>query len=136
MHPVSVARFATIPIMSESIVITGMGVVSPIGCTVERFWDSLCAGRSGATPVDCLDTSELPRKIACQVLDSIPPYQGRIEGGSPLRRAAQLAIAAARGVSGTSATRAAPGVLLGENHHPMKRPHLRLRHLFLQIRSL
>ena len=82
--------------MSESIVITGMGVVSPIGCTVERFWDSLCAGRSGAGPVDCLDTSELPRKIACQVRDSIPLYQGGMEGGSPPGRAAQLAIAAAR----------------------------------------
>jgi len=57
--------------MSESIVITGMGVVSPIGCTVERFWDSLYAGRSGAAPVDGLDTSELSRKIACQVREPI-----------------------------------------------------------------
>jgi 3-oxoacyl-[acyl-carrier-protein] synthase II len=82
--------------VGEPIVITGMGVVSPIGCTVERFWESLCAGRSGAVPVDCLDTSELPRKIACQVRDSIPPYQGGMEGGTPPGRAAQLAIVAAR----------------------------------------
>lgn len=59
--------------MSESVVITGLGVVSPIGCTVERFWDSLCGSRFGAELVDCLDTSELPRKIAFQVRDSIPP---------------------------------------------------------------
>ncbi|HUU85773.1 MAG TPA: beta-ketoacyl-[acyl-carrier-protein] synthase family protein [Phycisphaerae bacterium] len=75
--------------MAEEIVITGLGVVSPIGCDQDRFWDSLCAGRSGAAPVDCLDTSELPRKIGCQVRQPI-------EVGRPMGRAAQLAVAASR----------------------------------------
>ncbi|MGB2985083.1 MAG: beta-ketoacyl synthase N-terminal-like domain-containing protein, partial [Phycisphaerae bacterium] len=66
--------------MGDSVVITGMGIVSPIGCGERTFWDSLCQGRSGAAPVDGLNTSELPRKIACQVrepIDVAPPPGGR-----------------------------------------------------------
>lgn len=73
----------------DHIVITGLGVVSPIGTGEERFWDALCAGRSGATPIDVLDTTELPRRIGCQVRDPLPV-------GRPLGRAAQLAVTAAR----------------------------------------
>jgi len=78
--------------LSEPIVITGLGVVSPIGATAAEFWDSLVAGRSGAAPIDCLDTAELPRKIGCQV-------KGDAWNGVPspisMGRAAQLAVAAA-----------------------------------------
>jgi len=80
--------------MSEQVVITGFGVLSPIGCDVASFWDALCAGRSGAGPVDCLDTSELPRKNACQIRRPIPGFaEAQAE---PRSRAARLAIAAAR----------------------------------------
>ncbi|MCK4342455.1 MAG: beta-ketoacyl-[acyl-carrier-protein] synthase family protein [Phycisphaerae bacterium] len=75
--------------MADNIVITGLGVVSPIGGEERRFWDSLCAGRSGASPVDCLDTSELTRKIACQVREPL-------DVAEPLGRAAQLTVTAAR----------------------------------------
>ena len=75
--------------MADGVVITGLGIISPIGCGEEPFWDSLCRGRSGAAPVDGLDTAELPRKIACQVRDTI-------DVGRPLGRASQLAVAASR----------------------------------------
>ncbi len=55
--------------MSESVVITGLGVVSPVGNSVDEFWEALRTGRSGAGPVTGRDTSELPRSIACQVRD-------------------------------------------------------------------
>jgi len=42
--------------MADDVVITGLGIVSPIGCCEARFWDSLSEGRPGASPVDCLDT--------------------------------------------------------------------------------
>ena len=75
--------------MPDDVVITGFGVVSPIGCDEEHFWDSLCVGRSGAAAIDCLDTSELTRSIGCQVRDPI-------DVGQPMGRAAQLAVTAAR----------------------------------------
>ncbi len=75
--------------MSDDIVITGMGIVSPIGCGEGPFWESLCAGRSGAGPVEGLDTGELSRKIACQI--RVPTDADGSKG-----RASQLAVAAAR----------------------------------------
>jgi 3-oxoacyl-[acyl-carrier-protein] synthase II len=75
--------------MGDNIVITGLGVASPIGVGVAAFWEALCRGQSGASPVTGLDTAELPRKIACQVRAPLPV-------GPPLGRAAQLAVTAAR----------------------------------------
>jgi len=75
--------------MADDIVITGLGIVSPIGSAEGPFWDSLCNGRSGASPVDGMDTTELPRKVACQVRDPV-------DVGRPLGRASQLAVAASR----------------------------------------
>jgi 3-oxoacyl-[acyl-carrier-protein] synthase II len=65
--------------MADDVVITGLGIVSPIGRGEHAFWDALRTGRSGAGPVDALDTSELPRKLACQVREDIdaPPELGR-----------------------------------------------------------
>ncbi len=82
--------------MPDDIVITGMGIVSPIGCGEQAFWEGLCQGRSGAAPVDGLDTTDLPRKIACQVHE--PADVGTTCGGAtaPMGRAAQLAVLASR----------------------------------------
>ena len=80
--------------MDDSIVITGMGVLSPIGCDAASFWESLRTGHSGAGPVDCLDTTDLPRKIACQIREPVaapsPPHSPE------MGQAAKLAIAASR----------------------------------------
>lgn len=75
--------------MGDDIVITGMGVLSPIGCDEHAFWNSLTTGRRGAGPVTGLDTTQLSRKIACQIHEPLksPPTCGR---------AAQLAVLAAR----------------------------------------
>ncbi len=51
------------------IVITGMGVVSPLGNSVERFWSSLIAGKSGIRPITLFDASALPVRIAGEVTD-------------------------------------------------------------------
>ncbi|UCC31210.1 MAG: beta-ketoacyl-[acyl-carrier-protein] synthase family protein, partial [Phycisphaerales bacterium] len=53
------------------------------------FWDALRQGRSGAGPVEGLDTSKLTRKIACQVREPI-------DVGRPMGRASQLAVVASR----------------------------------------
>ena len=48
-------------------VITGVGVVSPIGSTLEDFWNSLASGTSGLQKIDYFDASEFPVQIAAQV---------------------------------------------------------------------
>lgn len=75
--------------MAEDVVITGLGVVSPIGCSEAAFWEALSQGRSGASPVDGLDTTDLPRRIACQVREPL-------DVGRPMGRAAQSAVTASR----------------------------------------
>jgi 3-oxoacyl-[acyl-carrier-protein] synthase II len=49
------------------VVITGLGMVTPLGCGVEPTWRRLLAGESGARPVDKFDVSDLPARIACQI---------------------------------------------------------------------
>ena len=51
------------------IVITGLGVVSPIGIGCGPFWDSLAAGTSGIRPVDLFDSSSLRVRFGGQVPD-------------------------------------------------------------------
>lgn len=55
--------------MSQRVVITGMGVVSPVGSTLETFWDALVAGQSGVGPITYFDTTDFGVKIAGQVKD-------------------------------------------------------------------
>jgi len=73
----------------DEVVITGLGIMSPIGCSESRFWESLCLGRHGAAPVTGFDTTELPRSIACQIHEPVESKPG-------LARASHLAVAAAR----------------------------------------
>jgi 3-oxoacyl-[acyl-carrier-protein] synthase II len=49
-------------------VITGIGVVSPIGSTLEDFWDGLKSGTSGIGKIDCFDATEFSVQIAAQVM--------------------------------------------------------------------
>lgn len=49
------------------VVVTGMGVISPVGNTVESFWDSLVEGRSGIDFITKFDTADYKVKIAAEV---------------------------------------------------------------------
>src|SRR5689334_175874 len=49
------------------VVVTGMGLVTPLGIGLERNWRSLLAGASGIRAVHSFDVSDLPVKIAAQV---------------------------------------------------------------------
>jgi 3-oxoacyl-[acyl-carrier-protein] synthase II len=51
------------------VVITGMGVVSPIGNDVETFWTNCVNGVSGAGPITRFDTSKFKTQFACEVKD-------------------------------------------------------------------
>jgi 3-oxoacyl-[acyl-carrier-protein] synthase II len=49
------------------VVVTGLGMVSPLGCGVEPTWKRILNGESGARRIETFDVSDLPSKIACQV---------------------------------------------------------------------
>jgi 3-oxoacyl-[acyl-carrier-protein] synthase II len=79
-----------------SVVVTGLGALTPLGLDVPSTWDALLAGRSGIGPVTRFDASGLPTRIAGEV-DGFDPVA--VLGDKRARRTArfsQLAIAAAR----------------------------------------
>ncbi|MEO1331321.1 MAG: beta-ketoacyl-ACP synthase II [Pseudomonadota bacterium] len=49
------------------VVITGMGLVTPLACGVDPTWRRLLEGRSGAGAIASFDASDLPCKVACEV---------------------------------------------------------------------
>jgi 3-oxoacyl-[acyl-carrier-protein] synthase II len=51
------------------VVITGLGIVSPVGNTVEQAWQNILAGRSGIARITRFDTSAFPVQIAGEVKD-------------------------------------------------------------------
>ncbi len=76
------------------VVITGIGIISPLGHTAEENWDSLLNGRSGIATITQFDTSHLPVHIAGEVKDFDPGMYMNFKEARRISRASQLAIAA------------------------------------------
>jgi len=53
--------------MARRVVITGLGLVTPVGLTVSETWESLLAGKSGAALITKFDPSRLQVRFACEV---------------------------------------------------------------------
>ncbi|MCH8990667.1 MAG: beta-ketoacyl-ACP synthase II [Acidobacteria bacterium] len=49
------------------VVITGIGALTPIGLSVDEYWEALLAGRSGAGPIEAFDASRFSTRIACEI---------------------------------------------------------------------
>ena len=62
--------------MDKRVVITGMGVISPVGNDVDTFWSNLCNGVSGIDYITAFPTEQLPVKIAGIVKDFNPEEYG------------------------------------------------------------
>lgn len=58
--------------MERRVVVTGLGVVSPVGIGVESFWNALMEGRSGIRRISRFDPSDLATQIASEVMDFDP----------------------------------------------------------------
>jgi 3-oxoacyl-[acyl-carrier-protein] synthase II len=83
--------------MERRVVITGMGVVSPIGCDLDTFWSNLQAGVSGVRKVEAFDTSEYQCKIGGEVRDFNPePFFNNPKDARRSDRYTQLAMAASK----------------------------------------
>jgi len=81
--------------MDRRVVVTGLGVISPIGNTVEDFWTSLKEGKSGISKIERFDASEYTTQIAGEVKDfDCSQYLGR-KDAKRMDRFTQFAVCAA-----------------------------------------
>ncbi len=55
--------------MKRRVVVTGLGMVTPLGTGVQKTWEALCAGKSGIRRIEKFDPSPFPCQIAGQVWD-------------------------------------------------------------------
>jgi len=78
------------------VVMTGIGVISPLGSTAAESWDSLLKGRSGIGPVTRFDASHFPVRIAGEIKEFIVTQYMNVKEARRMSRASQLAVAAAR----------------------------------------
>jgi 3-oxoacyl-[acyl-carrier-protein] synthase II len=78
------------------VVITGLGVVSPIGLGKEAFWSALLGGKSGIQPIRSFDASAYSCRIAGEVTDFRPEDFIAPSEVPKLSRATQFALAAAK----------------------------------------
>jgi len=78
------------------VVITGVGVISPVGNDAQTFWASLLAGKSGIGPVTHFDASEFPTRIAGEVKDFDPSAFMEKKDVKRTDRFVQFAIAATK----------------------------------------
>jgi len=78
------------------VVVTGIGVVSPIGLTVEEFWHNLTHGVSGVAPVTAFDASPFTCRIAGEVKDFEPAQYMDAKAARRTSRFVQFAVAATK----------------------------------------
>jgi len=79
-----------------SIVVTGLGMVTPIGTGREEFWNALIAGKCGFGPVQSFNTSGYSVHLGAEILDFEPKDHVVRLRTRVIGRSSQLAIAAAR----------------------------------------
>jgi 3-oxoacyl-[acyl-carrier-protein] synthase II len=78
------------------VVVTGLGMVTPLGNDVETTWSSLIAGESGAAPIEQFDASEFPVNFACELKGFDPTQWIDRKQARRIDRFAQMVVAAAR----------------------------------------
>lgn len=79
----------------KRVVITGMGVISPLGNDIDTFWNHLVEGKSGITAIDTFDVHDMKTKIAGLVRDFDPEERLGTKEARRLDRFSQFALAAA-----------------------------------------
>jgi 3-oxoacyl-[acyl-carrier-protein] synthase II len=78
------------------VVVTGLGMVTPLGNDVETSWANLVAGESGAAPIEQFDASEFPVHFAAELKDFDPTIWIDRKQARRMDRFAQMILAAAR----------------------------------------
>lgn len=78
----------------KRVVVTGIGALTPIGNSLESFWQGLLAGKSGAAPITLFDASRFKTRFACELKDYDPLNYFDRKDARKLDRYCQLALAA------------------------------------------
>ncbi len=78
------------------VVVTGLGVVSPIGNSVEEFWKSLIEGKSGVKRLECFDPTHFTSKIAAEVRNFNPSTYLTAKEIKRMDRFVQFAVVSAK----------------------------------------
>jgi 3-oxoacyl-[acyl-carrier-protein] synthase II len=78
------------------VVVTGLGMVTPLGNDVESTWSALLAGASGAGPITQFDVGDFPVSFACEAKDFDPTEWVDYKASRRMDRFTHLALAAAR----------------------------------------
>ena len=77
------------------VVVTGLGVVSPLGIGVETFWEGMLAGKSGIGPIDTFDAANHKTHFAGLVRDFNPEERFGKKEARKMDRFTQFGLAAA-----------------------------------------
>ncbi|MBN1862870.1 MAG: beta-ketoacyl-[acyl-carrier-protein] synthase family protein [Dehalococcoidales bacterium] len=81
---------------TKRVVVTGMGVVCPIGLNRDEFWTNLIAGKSGIGRITCFDTTNYAVKVAGEVKNFDPAEHMDPKMAQRTRRGVHLAVPAAK----------------------------------------
>ncbi|MEM8535925.1 MAG: beta-ketoacyl-ACP synthase II [Chloroflexota bacterium] len=79
----------------QRVVVTGMGVLTPLGIGIDAFWNGIVEGRSGIDKITLCDPGDSPSRIAGEVRDFHPRDYMDAKEARRVSRASQLAVAAA-----------------------------------------
>lgn len=82
--------------MTRRIVVTGLGLVTPVGAGRDEVWQALLSGRSGIAPVESFDTSAYNVHLGAEVRGFAAEPYVRAQDPAKMGRASRFAIAAAR----------------------------------------
>jgi len=77
------------------VVITGLGCVTPLGDSVDVFFDSICKGKSGVSNIESFDVSQYPTRFAGEIKDFVVTKFVDAREGKRMDRFCQLAVASA-----------------------------------------
>lgn len=83
------------PLPNRRVVITGLGAITPLGNSVEAYWNGLLAGTSGCDYIKAFDTEKFKTKFACEVKDFNPENYFDRKEARKLDRFSQFALASA-----------------------------------------
>jgi 3-oxoacyl-[acyl-carrier-protein] synthase II len=86
-------------IMRRRVVITGLGVVTPIGVGIEDYWTASLSGKSGVREITSFDASSYPTRIAGEVKHNAFDLKDYVEHGDPVEamgKSVQFGIASAQ----------------------------------------
>ena len=82
--------------MTKRVVVTGLGIISPVGIGKDSFWKSLLEGKNGIGKITLFDAAEYSAQIAGEVTDFEPTDYLDRKDARHMDRYAQFAVVAAQ----------------------------------------